>query len=190
MKRIMFILALATLSLTPVAQDGKRPRQVRVSQGEVARQGYPLDLTRRGTIFDLDLATGAMDLNRIEVRAHIGTFTKGGREAIGTFTREGPGLVGTFTLREWLLKQWPSSAVSQSESGRLRIGWTKDFAALWESKSVKSPGAAKPYECVTQFCSCSGRDDCGDMFREDGPCAGSYSLCEEVEGGMKCTCGR
>lgn len=189
MKRIMFILALATISSTPVAQDGKRPRQVRVSQGEVARQGYTLDLTRRGTIFDLDLDSGTMDFSLIKVQALVGAFTKGRREAIGTFTRE-RGVVGTFTLQEWLLKQWPPSAVRKGASGRLRIGWTKDFAALWESKSVETPGAARPYECVTQFCSCSGRDDCGDMFREDGPCAGSYSLCEEVEGVMKCTCGK
>jgi len=153
MKKI--ILAVTLLSLTLVFATAQRRqtikpeiKQEQVTVQTMARQpaskAYVLDLTRKGTIYNI---ASDVDYNRVRVRTSKGDMT----------------------IAELLKKS------GKNISGKLRVGMTSDIR-IQKLGLARAGGGALNYSCGDLACSCSGDDDCNDLFSTDkcGPIAVCY----------------
>jgi hypothetical protein len=150
-----FILAITLLSLTFVFATAQRRqpikpeiKQEQVTVQTMARQpaskAYVLDLTRRGTIYNI---ASDVDYNRIRVRTSKGDMT----------------------IAELLKKS------GKNITGKLRVGMTSDIR-IQKLGLARIGGGGLNYSCGDLACSCSGDDDCNDLFSSDkcGPIAVCY----------------
>lgn len=151
-----FILALALLSLAGFTFAQKTdPKKNSVKQVQVtgraitarpAGKSYLLDLTRKGTIYNL---AADVDYSRVQVRTSKGEMTMAD-----------------------LLKK-----TGKTISGKLRVGMTSDIRAQKLALSRIGGGTLNIYNCDGLLCSCSGDDDCNDMFTKGG--CGDIAVCDE-----------
>jgi hypothetical protein len=150
-----FIVAITLLSLTFVFATAQRRqpikpeiKQEQVTVQTMARQpaskAYVLDLTRRGTIYNI---ASDVDYNRIRVRTSKGDMT----------------------IAELLKKS------GKNITGKLRVGMTSDIR-IQKLGLARIGRGGLSYDCGNLACSCSGDDDCNDLFSSDkcGPIAVCY----------------
>lgn len=144
-------------SSQPGKKAGQRIKQIRVSSADIARlpigKSFLVDLTRRGTIYHFNPATGSIDYPRVRVRT----------------------TVGEVTLEAWLKKRLPPSIGDRWRSRRFRVGMIRDLATFNNSGSKQRP-PTQAYEHEDGVCHCTGDDDCNNMFSDD-VCIDGTSFC-------------
>lgn len=155
MKKILLALTLLALAFsfiaaqknetvkkTPIKEVGVTARTV---AGRPAGKTYPLDLTRKGTIYSL---AADVDYSRVQVRTSKGEMTMAD-----------------------LLKK-----TGRTVSGKLRVGLTSDIRSQKLALS-RIGGGTLNYNCEGILCSCTGDEDCNNMFTKEA--CGDIAACDE-----------
>jgi hypothetical protein len=153
-KKTILVVALLSLVFGLALGQKKSPaqrkpalKQVQVTARAVSSKSYSADLTRSGTMYNL--ASG-VDYNRVQVHTSKGDMT----------------------VAELIKKS------GKNISGPLRVGLTSDVRTmrLGLGRRVGVGGGRLNFDCGELACSCSGDDDCNDLFTSDkcGPIAICY----------------
>jgi hypothetical protein len=156
MKKVGLALTLLSLAFSFSIAQKETPKKVpikvvgvtaRTVAGRPAGKAYPLDLTRKGTIYNL---AADVDYSRVQVRTAKGEI---------------------WTMADLLKK------TGRAVSGKLRIGLTSDIRAQKLSLARISGGTTLNYNCEGILCSCTGDEDCNDMFTKEA--CGDIAACDE-----------
>jgi hypothetical protein len=144
---ITFLVIAFSLSLAQRTAPTARTRVVsaKTISGLAAGKKYELNLTRKGTIYNL--APG-VDYSRIRVRT----------------------AKGEMTIADLLKKS------GKTVTGNLRVGMTSDIRNQ-KLGLARIGGGSLNYNCQDLLCTCSGDDDCNDMFTKEA--CGFFSMCDE-----------
>jgi hypothetical protein len=154
MKKIILAATLLSLGSSLSIAQKVAPKKIEIKQVPVtartvaarpASKAYLLDLTRKGTIYNL---AANVDYSRLQVRTAKGEMTMAD-----------------------LLKK-----TGKTVSGKLRVGMTSDIRTL-KLGLARIGGGTLNYSCEGILCSCSGDDDCNDMFTNGG--CGDIAVCDE-----------
>ena len=148
---LLLAFGLTTAQKRPVTQKKPTFKQVQVTTQTLARQpagkAYAINLTRKGTLYTL--ASG-VDYSRIQVNTSKGAMT----------------------IAELLSKS------GKNVSGVVTVGLTSDIRAQRFSgtRIGRGVGGGLNFDCSALACSCSGEDDCIDLFNTSncGPIAVCY----------------
>jgi hypothetical protein len=147
---LLLIFGAITAQKRVVTQRRPAVKQVQVTARTLSRQpagkAYTLNLTRKGTIYTLD---SGVDYNRVRVNTSKGAMT----------------------IAELIQKS------GKNISGVVSVGMTSDIRAQRFGGRVGRPGGGGlNFDCSGLACSCSGEDDCIDLFNTDncGPIAVCY----------------
>lgn len=150
MKKFFFALALASLVCNfAFAQKRSALKRVNVTAKTIASKSA-------GKAYTLDLTRAGkiynldagIDYNRIRVHT----------------------AKGDMTMTELLKK------TGKSVSGRLRVGMTSDIRAQ-KLNLARISGGTLNYNCEGILCTCTGDDDCNDLFTNGG--CGDIAMCDE-----------
>jgi hypothetical protein len=147
MKKIIAALFLISLAFS-FSTAQKKIKQVSVSSKTMARQPA-------GKAYSLDLTRKGtiytlapdVDYSRVQVRTSKGEMT----------------------MAELLTKA--------GKSGRVRVGLTSDIRTQKLNLARVSGGGALNFNCEGLLCTCTGDEDCNDMFTRGG--CGDIAVCDE-----------
>jgi hypothetical protein len=139
---IAFSLSLAQRTVPPARTKVVSAKTV---SGLPAGKKYEVDLTRKGTIYNL---AADVDYSRVRVRTAKGEMSMAD-----------------------LLKK-----TGKTMTGKVRVGMTSDIRSQ-KLGLARLGGGRLNFNCEGLLCSCSGDDDCNDMFTTGG--CGDIAVCDE-----------
>ena len=144
---ISFVVLAVSFSLAQKTTPAARTRAVsaKTISSMPAGRKYDVDLTRKGTIYNLD--AGA-DYSRVRVRT----------------------ATGEMSLTDLLKK------TGKTTTGKLRIGTTADIRSQ-KLSLARIGGGRLNFNCEGILCTCSGDEDCNDMFTKAA--CGDIAVCDE-----------
>jgi len=154
MKKIGLALTLLSLAFSFVIAQKETPKKVQVK--EVGVTARTVASRPAGKAYSLDLTKKgtiyglAADVDYSRVQIHTAK--------------------GDTTMADLLKK------TGRAVSGKLRVGLTSDIKAQKLSLTRVSGGTLN-FNCEGILCSCSGDDDCNDMFTRGG--CGDIAACDE-----------
>ena len=144
---ITFLVIAFSLSLAQRTAPTARTKVVsaKTVSGLPAGKKYEVDLTRKGTIYNL---AADVDYSRVRVRTAKGEMSMAD-----------------------LLKK-----TGKTMTGKVRVGMTSDIRSQ-KLGLARLGGGRLNFNCEGLLCSCSGDDDCNDMFTTGG--CGDIAVCDE-----------
>jgi hypothetical protein len=144
---ITFLVIAFSLSLAQRTVPTARTKVVsaKTVSGLPAGKKYEVDLTRKGTIYNL---AADVDYSRVRVRTAKGEMSMAD-----------------------LLKK-----TGKTMTGKVRVGMTSDIRSQ-KLGLARLGGGRLNFNCEGLLCSCSGDDDCNDMFTTGG--CGDIAVCDE-----------
>lgn len=173
---IAFVLSIVIAGFqTPSLQargDQKvlRVRRIQVNAESIAQlasgKKYVVDLTQTGVIYEFDSKTRSIDFTRVTIRT----------------------ATGEVTMSSWLEKTFSKNKVAGWNSQHLSIGATDALRSVrgLPTKNLTPPTKTMAFQCGSSLCSCTGDEDCNDMFSTN--VCGPYAACDLDSG--RCVCFR
>lgn len=164
----------ATGTQTGRDRSTARVKEVKVTAQTLAKLPvdgkYIVDLTRKGTIYEFEPATGSIDFERVMVR------TATGEQAIPLRMKKA---LSNEELNEWFLRGF-------------RIGTTSDFRTEGGVKPpTTNPSSTRnAFTCDVNTCTCSGQADCDDLTWGDDILCDWYACTTRGGGPIRCICFR
>jgi hypothetical protein len=133
-----------------------------------AQQSYVVDLATGGSIYEFDYSDGPLDFKRLTVSS-----TEGRQPFL-----------------PWLEKKFSKQLLARLRTETLTVGSITDFRKYWGLPPEGTASTAAPgFTCDSNYCDCSGIEDCRDMIHTN-VCGGDFFACTRRGGPVRCICSR